>query len=151
MSGRRASMKSIGDAPCTRPQRLSTLHGDPVQVKRIASSAHVWQAATLAIGAARFRRKPAPGLPSAASTPRGGRGSHRAKRCGTGFSRRDTVRPRTKCHHPSLIYPGGRRRHDFPVKSVNEPTRQIPDLMILSGMTEDVDLSPFMARTNYHL
>jgi hypothetical protein len=58
MSGRRAGMKSVGDAPCTRPQRLSTLHGDPVQVKRIGSSAQVWQATTLAIGAARFRRSP---------------------------------------------------------------------------------------------
>ena len=57
-----------------------------VQVKRIGSSAQAWQAAMLAIGAARFRRKPAPGLQSAASTPTARRASHRAKRSGTGFS-----------------------------------------------------------------
>ena len=61
-------MRKCRRRPGTRPQRLSTRHGDPVQVSRIGSFAQAWQAATLAIGAARFRRKPAAGLPSAAST-----------------------------------------------------------------------------------
>jgi hypothetical protein len=39
-----------------------------VQLARIGSSKQALEAATLAIGAARFRRKPAAGLPSALST-----------------------------------------------------------------------------------
>jgi hypothetical protein len=62
-------MRKCRRRPGTWPQRLSNRYGDPVQVTRIGSSARARQAATLAIGAARFRRKPAAGLPSADSTP----------------------------------------------------------------------------------
>ncbi len=60
--------------PVHRPQRLSTRHGDPVQVTRIGSSAQAWQAAMPAIGSARFRGQPAAGLQSVASRPTARRG-----------------------------------------------------------------------------
>ena len=44
------------------------------KVKRIGSSSQAWQTATLAIGSARFRRKPAPGLQWVASRPTARRG-----------------------------------------------------------------------------
>ena len=49
---------------------LATQHSPwrPVQDARIGSSKQAWEAATLVIGAARFRCKTAAGLPSAPST-----------------------------------------------------------------------------------
>ena len=79
-------MKSVGDAPRTRPQRLSTHRGDPVQVTESALLRQAWQAVTLAIGAARIHRKPAPRTSVRRFKTAARRGSYPAKRRGTGLS-----------------------------------------------------------------
>jgi hypothetical protein len=60
----------VGGAPAHPASSTRAPHGDQVQVRRIGSLGAGMGAATLAIGSARIRRKPAPGLQSVASRPR---------------------------------------------------------------------------------